>query len=113
MREDTERLQDMLDAISAIERYLQQGRQAFEEQELIQVWVAYHLQIIGEASNALSDTLKTNYPDIPWRQIVGLRNLLVHEYFRIDPQVLWDVTQYDLPSLQQTLYRMQQDLENP
>jgi uncharacterized protein with HEPN domain len=111
MREDRERLQDMLDAIAAIERYIQQDRQAFEEQELIQVWVAHHLQIIGEATSALSDTLKANYPQIPWIQIVGLRNMLVHEYFRIDPQILWDITQYDLPALQQTLQTMQQDLD--
>jgi len=54
MRRDAERLQDILEAIAAIERYACQGRQLFDEQELIQVWVVYHLQIIGEAANALS-----------------------------------------------------------
>ncbi len=50
MRREPERLQDILDAIAGIERYTSQGRQAFDEQELIQVWVIHHLQIIGEAA---------------------------------------------------------------
>jgi len=52
MRREAERLQDILDAITAIERYTRQGRQAFDDRELIQVWVVYHLQIIGEAANS-------------------------------------------------------------
>lgn len=54
MRREVERLQDILEAIEAIERYANQGRPAFDEQELIQVWVVHHLQIIGEAANSLS-----------------------------------------------------------
>ncbi len=111
MRRDNERLQDILDAIAAIERYVQQGKTAFNEQELIQVWVAYHLQKIGEAASTLSADLKTAYPEILWSQIIGLRNLLVHEYFRVDPQILWDITQYDLPSLEVTVQKMLQELE--
>ena len=57
MRREAERLQDILDAIAAIERYASQGRQAFDEQELIQVWVIHHLQIIGEAASSLSGDL--------------------------------------------------------
>jgi len=61
MRREPERLQDILDAIAAIERYTSQGRQAFDEQELIQVWVIHHLQIIGEAANSLSGDLMNRY----------------------------------------------------
>jgi uncharacterized protein with HEPN domain len=112
VRRDDEQLQDILDAIAAIERYTQQGRQVFEEQELIQIWIAYHLQMIGEAANVLSTELKAEYSEIPWTQIIGLRNLLVHEYFRVDTQILWDVTQYDLRPLKATVMTMVQDLEN-
>jgi uncharacterized protein with HEPN domain len=111
VRRDDERLQDILDAIAAIERYTQQGRQAFDEQELIQIWVAYHLQMIGEAANALSAELKAEYSEIPWAQIIGARNLLVHKYFRVDTQILWDVTQQDLQPLKITVMTMLQDLE--
>jgi uncharacterized protein with HEPN domain len=111
VRRENERLQDILDAIAAIERYTQQGKPVFDEQELIQVWVAYHLQKIGEAANALSAELKAAYSEVLWSQIIGLRNLLVHEYFRVDPQILWDITQYDLPALKITVYKMLQELE--
>ena len=57
MRREAERLQDILDAIAAIERYASLGRQAFDNQELIQIWIVHHLQIIGEATNALSSEL--------------------------------------------------------
>lgn len=113
MRRDDERLQDILDAIAAIERYLQQGKSAFEEQELIQVWVAYHLQMIGEAATALSPDLKARYATIPWPQIIGLRNLLVHEYFRVDTQVLWDIANNDLRPLKTSIQAVLQDIENP
>ena len=111
MRRDDERLRDMLAAIAAIERYLQPGRSAFDEQELIQVWVAYHLQMIGEAATALSSDLKARYPNVPWPQIIGLRNLLVHEYFRVDIQVLWDIASNDLPPLKTHIQAILPDLE--
>lgn len=113
MRRDNERLDDILTAIAAIERYVQQGRSAFDEQELIQVWVAYHLQMIGEAANSLSADLKVQHLDIPWIQIIGLRNLLVHEYFRVDPQILWDITQTDLQPLKIAIQAIQEELESP
>jgi uncharacterized protein with HEPN domain len=89
MRREAERLQDILDAIAAIERYASQGRQAFDEQELIQVWVIHHLQIIGEAANSLSGDLMNRYSEVPWAQIASnnlLRSLkpegLTHEITR-------------------------------
>ncbi|MBW4460685.1 MAG: DUF86 domain-containing protein [Nodosilinea sp. WJT8-NPBG4] len=113
MRRDDERLQDILDAIAAIERYTQQGQAAFESQELIQVWIAHHLQMIGEAATALSPDLKARYSNISWPQIIGLRNLLVHEYFRVDTQVLWDIANNDLQPLKTSIQAILQDLEAP
>ncbi len=109
MRRDDERLQDILDAIIAIERYASQGREAFDAQELIQVWMVHHFQIIGEAANALSMERLSQYPRVPWRQIIGLRNMLAHEYFRIDRQAIWDIVESDLPPLKLTVEKM---LEN-
>jgi uncharacterized protein with HEPN domain len=112
MRRDDEQLQDILDAIIAIERYTSQGRQAFEEQELIQVWMVHHFQIIGEAANALSPERLSRYPRVPWRQIIGLRNMLVHEYFRIDRQAIWDIIESDLPPLKLTVEQMLENFRN-
>ncbi len=109
MRREDERLLDILDALAAIERYTSKGKQVFEEQELVQVWIVHHFQIIGEAANALSPATLSRYQTIPWRQIIGLRNMLVHEYFRIDRQAIWDITESDLPPLKIIVEQMLQD----
>ena len=71
----------------------------------------HHLQIIGEAANALSTETLSSYSEIPWRQIIGLRNMLVHEYFKIDQQVIWDIVQLDLPVLKATVQKMLQEMK--
>ena len=106
MRDDRERLFDILEAIERIERYAQQGQAAFEAQELIQVWMLHHLQIIGEASRSLSEDLKDQHPTIPWSQIVGMRNILVHAYFGIDTDLVWEVVERDLAALKRTVEEM-------
>lgn len=111
MRREAERLQDILEAIAGIERYTNQGWQAFEEQELIQVWVVHHLQIIGEAANALSPDLMNQYAEVPWAQIVAFRNIVVHEYFRVSLNLIWAIAQNNLPPLKVTVERILQDLE--
>lgn len=99
MRSIQERLHDILEAISQIEKYAVQGKSAFETNELIQVWIVYHLQIIGEAVRAIPDHLRNQAPHIPWRRIAGMRNIIVHTYFRIDPEVVWTVVEKHLPVL--------------
>lgn len=73
MRDDRERLRDINEAIDKIEKYVSLGYQAFIEDERTQVWIIHHLQLIGEASNHLSDELTERNQDIPWADIVGLR----------------------------------------
>lgn len=111
VRRDGERLRDILEAIEAIERYAHQGREVFDEQELIQVWVVHHLQVIGEAANALSGELLDRYPETPWAQIIAFRNLVVHEYFRVSLNLVWSIVQNNLPSLESTVEIMLQELE--
>ena len=111
MRRVNERLQDILDAIDAIERYSQQGKVVFESQELIQVWVLYYLCIIGEAVNALPENLLDLYPEVSWKQIIGIRNRLIHEYFRIDPEIIWAVTEQDIPELRTVILKMLNELK--
>lgn len=110
MRREAERLQDILDAIAAIERYAGQGREAFDNQELIQIWIVHHLQIIGEATNALSSELTSRYSSVPWAQIVAFRNLVVHEYFRVSLNLVWAIVQNNLPPLKITVEQILQEL---
>ncbi len=99
MRDDRERLADILEAIERIERYTAGGRAAFDSDELIQNWVLRHLEIIGEGVRALSPATREGSPDLPWMAIIGMRNILVHRYFEIDAEVVWSVVVKDLPAL--------------
>ena len=103
MRDDRERLLDIQEAIERIEKYASHGRDAFEREELIQTWVVHHLQIIGEASRSLSDGFRSSHPEIPWSQIIGMRNILVHHYFGIDVAAVWAAVERDVPSLKRQI----------
>ena len=77
MRRDGERIQDVLDAIELIRRHTAKGRGAFEDDEVAQAVLRW-LEIIGEATRALSSELRDSHPDVPWRQIIAMRNILAH-----------------------------------
>lgn len=99
MRDLTERLRDIQEAISNITKYTSQGRERFDQDELIQTWVIRHLEIIGEAVRAIPQDFRNQHPEIPWKNINGMRNVLVHIYFGIDNDVIWSVVEDDLPVL--------------
>lgn len=103
MRDDRERLLDIQEAIERIEKYVVRGRVAFEQDELIQTWVLHHLQLIGEAVRALSPELTQKHSEVAWSKIIGMRNILVHNYFSIDAGIVWAVIENDLPVLKQQI----------
>jgi uncharacterized protein with HEPN domain len=70
-----------------------------------------HLQIIGEAARALPQDTRERAPDVPWLEIVGMRHILVHDYFRIDTEIVWDVVERDLPRLKRSLQALLDTLE--
>jgi uncharacterized protein with HEPN domain len=84
MRSERERLLDIMEAIERIEKYAAKGRHAFEADELIQNWMVNHITMIGEACRSLSDDFQARYSSVPWADIIGMRNILVHHYFGID-----------------------------
>lgn len=100
MRSDRERLLDVVEAIEAIGRHSGGGRAAFAADELVQVWMVHHIQIVGEASAGLSLGLRAAHPEVPWRQIIDMRNLVVHGYASVDPEIVWAVVEHDLPVLE-------------
>ena len=99
MRNPAERLRDILEAISAIERHLGGDKTAFEHDELRQTWFLRHLQIIGEAARTLPMEVQTLAPEVPWPKIIGMRNVLVHGYFDIDTDIVWQAVTNDVPAL--------------
>ena len=100
MRDDQERALDILEAIERIERVVQAGKDTFYSDEMAQVWVVHHLLIVGEAANGLSLQFREQHSSIPWSEMVGMINILIHHYFGIDKEAVWQVVKDDLPKLQ-------------
>lgn len=113
MRDDRGRLVDILEAIEKIETRTGGGRKAFDADEMIQVWVVHHLQILGEAANMLTEKLLEDYPNASWRKMIGMRHILVHHYFEIDHDVVWDVVENSLPVLKDQINMILDDLGRP
>ncbi|MFA4876316.1 MAG: DUF86 domain-containing protein [Methanoregula sp.] len=107
MRDDRERILDILEAIAQIGKVVFGKRDVFYRDELVQVWVIYHLQIIGEAVRGISPEFRSAHPDIPWTEIMGMRNILIHHYFGIDKDAVWKVVEHDLPDLKEKLAGIQ------
>jgi uncharacterized protein with HEPN domain len=101
MRDDRERLGDMLAAIDRILSKAPSGKPAFHADEMLQVWVLYHLQIVGEAARCLSEEFRQQHPDPVWSRAAGMRHILVHHYFQIDPDQIWNVLEHDLRPLRE------------
>ncbi len=109
MRSDREKLQDILGAIDRIEQYAHGGKGIFEGNDLIQSGVLYQLIVIGEAAGDLSIDLRNQYPLIPWKPIIGMRNFVAHEYFRVDLEIVWAVVERELPRLKNQVEKILQE----
>ncbi len=111
MRLDRDCLLDILDAIAAIERHQPKQQADFDADELVRVWCLRHVQIIGESAANLSQEARALAPDIPWGQIVGMRNALVHAYFNVDWPAVWNVVAHDIPPLKAGIERLLNQLD--
>jgi len=113
MRSDRERLLDILDAIERIEKYVRKGKKAFYSDELIQSWMTQNIQIIGEAAVRMSEEFKGKNSAVPWQQIIAMRNILVHAYFKIDLDEVWAVIERDVPRLRTSIVDIIKNLPSP
>lgn len=96
-------LQHILDAIVKIEEYISVGYERFLSESHWQDAVIRQLEIIGEAVKQISSDIKAKNPDIPWRRIAGLRDILIHDYMGVDLSAVWEITQKNLPDLKQKI----------
>ena len=97
---DKVRLQHILEAAKEIIKYVNGVTfNEFSENSMMLNASVRQLEIIGEASNRLSEHIHSENPTIPWRTIIGFRNVIVHEYFGLDDKIVWTVIQNEIPSL--------------
>jgi uncharacterized protein with HEPN domain len=99
-------LLDIKEAIENVQKYASRGVDVFRKDELIQTWILHHIQILGEAAARLSDEFQEKHPEIPWFKIIGMRNILVHDYFSIDINAVWSVVENDLPVLYEQIVKL-------
>lgn len=109
MKDPAVYLHHIRDAIARIEQYTAQGRKAFFDDTMVQDAVIRNLEVIGEAVRNLPPDLRRRHPEIPWRSITALRNVLIHEYFGVDLEIVWRVVQRRIPTLQRHVETMLAD----
>lgn len=102
-RSDDQRAQDILDAADQILDVVRDGRGMWDKDRLRQLAVERLLEIIGESANALSGEFREEHPDVPWRDIIGLRVVLAHHYHRVDPNQVWVIAADEVPRLAERL----------
>ncbi|MHA1144493.1 MAG: HepT-like ribonuclease domain-containing protein [Candidatus Helarchaeota archaeon] len=97
-------LKDILEAIRKIKKYTNNiSYDKFADNELIQDAVTRNLEIIGEAIKFLPENVKRSNPDVEWRKIAGLRDILIHAYFGIDVEIIWDIVENKLLELKEKI----------
>ena len=99
-REDTVLLSDMLDyARRAADAVDGSSREVLDNDDVLVGALERFVEVIGEAANRLSESTRESAPDIPWHEIIAMRNRLIHGYFAVDLDILWTVVHDDLPAL--------------
>jgi uncharacterized protein with HEPN domain len=97
-------VEDIWEAIEKIQRYVAGlDHDAFIKDDKTIDSVVRNLEIIGEAANRLPEDFRAQHTEIEWRRIIGLRNRIVHDYFNIDVEIVWEIIQKDLPNLKSKL----------
>jgi len=111
-RSDRLYCRDILESGGAIKNYVEGiDFRAFTEDRMRYSAVIREFEIIGEAVGKLSDTLKQVFPEVPWQDIKDFRNLLIHEYFGVDLEIVWNTIQDELPILIATIREIEKEIE--
>ena len=110
-RDDRVYLRHILDSIARIENYLREVDESrFMSSDLLQDGVIRQIQIIGEASKRISPSLCVQYQQIPWQDMAGMRNKLVHDYLGVDASLVWITATEDLPALKELITHVLSEL---
>ena len=106
MTGDDQRIEHILNAITKIETVVPASEEEFLSSILQQDAVSYNFLIIGEAAGKVSLEMRSAHPEIPWRIMIGMRNILIHDYMQTDYKLMWQTIKHDLPELKKQLLSM-------
>lgn len=91
-------IEDILEAMDKIGRYIKDlSYETFAKNEMIVDAVLRNLEVLGEAARNIPEEIREKHPDIPWRRMIGLRNIAIHEYFGVDLSIIWEIITRNLP----------------
>ena len=100
-------VEDILEAIDKIKRHIEGlTYETFVKNELVIDAVIRNLEIIGEASRNLPEDVRKKYPEMPWGRMIGLRNIIIHEYFGVDLAIIWEIITKNLPETKPKIVAM-------
>ena len=104
-------IEDILESIKLIEKYMGNiSKENLGNNQELKDSIVRRLEIIGEAVKNIPDNFRSKYPEIPWKKIVGLRDIIIHTYFNIDLDITWDIIKKDLPDLKKKISKIRIEL---
>ncbi|NLK00701.1 MAG: DUF86 domain-containing protein [Clostridia bacterium] len=106
MKDDKIYLIHIIECIEWIESYTKLGKGEFINTKLIQDGVIRNLEVMGEATKRASNETRKKHKEVPWRRIAGLRDVLIHDYFGVDLEIVWNVVEDELPKLKNQLRKI-------
>jgi uncharacterized protein with HEPN domain len=99
MKDERLYLSNIQECIERIEEYTKGGKEEFMQTKMIQDAVIRNFEIIGEATKRLSPELRSQYSDVPWQQMAGLRDVLIHDYLKVNLNLVWQIIEHNLSDL--------------
>ena len=106
-------IEDILESIKLIEKYIRNiSKENLDNNQKLKDSIARRLEIIGEAVKNIPDYFREKYPEVPWKKIAGLRDIIIHTYFNIDLDITWDIIKKDLPDLKEKMLKIRTEMKD-